>query len=281
MANDSYLDKQWNLDKVQAPEAWQVTSGNPAILIAVLDTGIDREHEDLAGKVVADINFTDSLTSDDVYGHGTHVAGIIAALADNGAGVTGVGYSCRLLNVKVAGDEGRCDGAAVAKGIIWATDNGADVINLSLFLTEPSLELAEAVDYAWSKGVVLVAAAGNYMGTHPVYPACYPNCMAVAATDDNDLLALWSSRGDWVDVAAPGANVYSTLPGDEYSYKSGTSIAAAHVSGEAGLLLAVTTDTDGNGKVNDEVRAKIEGSCDQIGIAGVGNGRINAFKAVN
>ncbi len=166
---------------------------------------------------------------------------------------------CRLLNVKVADDEGGCDGAAVAKGIVWATDSGADAINMSLFVTEPSPELAEAVNYAWSKGVVL----------------------AVAATDDRDLLALWSGHGDWVNVAASGVSVYSTLPGDEYGNRSGTSVAAAHVFGVANLLFAVTADTNGNGRVNDEVWAKIEKSCDQIGIVGAGKGRINAFKAVN
>ena len=155
------FNKQWALSKIQAVDAWQVTSGSPDILIAVLDTGIDLQHEDLADKVVASVNFTDSPTVSDVYGHGTHVAGIIAASADNDFGIAGLAPDCRLMNVKVANDRGLTDAATVAKGIVWAIDNGAKVINLSLTIPEPTQSLEEAVDYAWSKGAVIIAAAGN------------------------------------------------------------------------------------------------------------------------
>jgi thermitase len=281
-SNDNYSGKQWAIPKTELPQAWEVTSGKSSIVIAVLDTGIDKEHEDLVGKVMAEVNFTDSPTADDIYGHGTHVAGIIAAAANNGAGIAGVAYDCRLMNVKVADDYGAFYGSVAARGIRWAVEHGADVINMSLFGMQPSPAMEEAINYAWSRGVVVVAAAGNGIGTKPAYPAYYSNCLAVVATDENDHLASWSSWADWVDVAAPGVDIYSTLPGNQYDSKSGTSMAAAHVSGLAGLLFALESDKNGNGFVNDEVRAAIEAGCDAIdfGLCEV-KGRINAIHAVD
>ena len=279
-SNDDYSGRQWAIPKIMAPQAWEVTSGANNVVIAVLDTGIDKEQKDLAGKVVAEVNFTNSPTTDDIYGHGTHIAGIIAALATNGAGVAGLAHDCRLMNVKVADDQGRFDSSAAAKGVNWAVDHGASVINMSLVSTEPSPCLEQAINYAWNQGVVVVAAAGNLVGTKVVYPAYYSNCIAVAATNSDDYVASWSSQGDWVDLAAPGVDIYSTLPGNKYGYKSGTSMAAAHVSGLAGLLFALENDRNDDGFVNDEVRAAIENGCDGLNIGTV-KGRINAFYAVN
>lgn len=278
--NDDYSGRQWAIPKIMAPQAWQVTSGQPSIVIAVLDTGIDREQKDLAGSVIGEVNFTDSPTANDVYGHGTHIAGIISAWAANGVGVAGLAPDCRLMNVKVADDQGRFDSAIAAKGVNWAVDNGASVINMSLVSIEPSPVLEEAIDYAWNRGVLVVAAAGNLVGDKIVYPAYYSNCVAVAATDSNDYVASWSSHGQWVDVAAPGVDIYSTLPGSKYGYKSGTSMAAAHVSGVAGLLFGLEEDVNGDGRVNDEVRAAIENSCDGLHI-NAAQGRINAYAAVS
>jgi len=278
--NDMYFDKQWALIKIQASEAWKITSGSQDILIAVLDTGIDQRHEDLADKVVANVNFTDSPTTADCYGHGTHIAGIIAASNNNSLGIAGLAPNCRLVNIKVADDDGICNSSSVARGIIWAVDNGAKVINIGLTLTKPAQALEDAVDYAWSKGAILVAAAGSNGGSTPVYPAYYANCLAVTATDSDDLLGQLARYGDWVDMAAPGVNIYSTLPGNGYGYKSGTSMATAHVAGVAGLLLTVVSDANGNGLLNDEARHTIENSCDEIGIPDVTKGRINAFKAI-
>jgi thermitase len=280
VSNDDYSGRQWAIPKTMVPQAWEITSGEAGIVIAVLDTGIDRKHEDLVGKVVAEVNFTDSPTADDIYGHGTHVAGIIAAAANNGAGIAGIAYGCRLMNVKVADDYGIFYGSVAAKGVRWAVEHGANVINISMFDTEPSPDLEEAINYAWGKGVVVVAASGNCIGTKIAYPAYYSNCLSVAATDSDDCLASWSSWGDWVDLAAPGVDIYSTLPGNQYGSKSGTSMAAAHVSGLAGLLFALRSDKNGNGFINDEVRAAIEGGCDVVGSSEV-KGRINAFNAVN
>ena len=278
--NDQYLDEQWALSHIQIPKLWQITTGGSEILIAILDTGIDQNHEDLDGKVVAETNFTDSPTSGDVYGHGTHIAGIIAAYSNNGVGIVGVAPESQLMNVKVADDKGGCQASTVARGIIWAVDNGASVINVSIEVKEPSPELEAAVNYAWSQGVVIIAAAGNEGGQSPVYPACYENCIAVAATRQDDTLAPLSNHGDWVDVAAPGFNIYSTLPDNSYGYKSGTSFASAYVSGLAAILFSMVTDTNGDGKLNDEVRAAIEAGCQEIGIRGVGRGRIDAAKTL-
>jgi thermitase len=267
--DDGYLAERWGVNEIEAPQAWQITRGDEAVVVAVLDTGIDEDNQDLAGRVVAEINFTDSSTSDDLYGHGTHMAGTIAAIAPE----------CRLMNVKVADDRGKCEPSVVATGIIWAVDHGARIINLSLAI-EASSNLEEAVNYAWSRGAVLVAAAGNKGTSEPSYPAYYDNCLAVAGTNENDSLALLSSYGDWVDVAAPGFNIYSELPENQYGYKTGTSAAGAHVSGVAALIFSVAEDANGDGVVNDEVRWAVENSCTPIAADGVGQGLVNAFQAL-
>ena len=273
--NDPYIEKQWALDRMQVSEAWQITGRDSEVLVAVLDTGIDRNHEDLINKVVLEVNFTDSPTPGDIHGHGTHIAGIIAAQGDNGLGVVGISQGSYLMNVKVADDKGRCQASTVAEGIVWAVDNGAKVINISIELKDSSPELQEAVDYAWNQGAVIIAAAGNDCSELPVYPAYYENCIAVAATNQDDKLAPLSNHGDWVDVAAPGFNIYSTVPDDSYDYKSGTSSATAYVSGLAALLFDLVIDSDGDGKLNDEVRLAIEAGCEEIAINGVGTGQIN------
>jgi len=274
--NDPYFHEQWALSIIQVSGLWQVTSGRPEITVAIIDTGIDSNHEELRGKVVAEANFTDRPTADDGNGHGTHIAGIVVSSSNNNLGIAGLAPEARLLNVKVADYNGICQAGAVAKGIIWAVDNGAKVINISLELSQASLELEKAVDYAWASGVVVVTAAGNYGGGQPAYPARYENCIAVAATRQDDTLAPLSNHGDWVDVAAPGFNICSTLPGNNYGYKSGTSFATAYVSGLAALLFDIARDTNGNGRLNDEVRAAIEAGCRQTRTSGVGKGIIDA-----
>jgi len=278
--NDTYVGYQWAISKTQAPMAWEITRGSRGVKIAILDTGIDLDHPDLASKIVGGANFTTSVTLDDQHGHGTHVAGIAAAQTNNGLGVAGMGYESRLLNVKVLGDTGQGYMSWVAKGIIWAADNGANVISMSLGTTSPSSAVQDAINYAWNKGVVVVAAAGNNGSSTPFYPAYYSNCISVAATDSADRLASFSNRGDWVDVAAPGVSIYSTTRNGNYGYMSGTSMAAPHAAGLAALIFSAATDTNGNGRVNDEVRSLLEGGCDNLGLSGIGSGRINALKSL-
>jgi thermitase len=257
---DPYLDWQWGLEQLQVTLLSQPGTNGEGVLVAVLDTGVDSDHEDLGGRVVVSMNFTSSPTADDICGHGTHVAGIIAASSNNGIGIAGLAPASCIMSIKVADDEGRTGAKVMAEGIRWAVDNGASVINISAEFFEPSPDLEEAINYAWEQGALVIAAAGNQGNQTPVYPACYENCIAVAASSPDGTLAPLSNYGDWVDVVAPGFEIYSTLPGDSYGYKSGTSFAAAHVSGLAALLYPVTSDTNGNGRVNDEVRAVIEGS---------------------
>ena len=278
--DDPYFGLQWGLTKIEAPQAWEVTAGSSSINIAILDTGIDLDHPDLTNKVISNINFSSSATTDDVYGHGTHVAGIAAATTNDGIGVAGLGYSCTIMNVKILADYGTGSYSSICSGIIWAADNGAEVINMSVGGSSNSSALEDAVNYAWSKGVVVVAAAGNEGKTMPFYPAYYTNCIAVAATDANDARASWSNYGDWVDVAAPGVSIYSTLKNGNYGYKSGTSMASPHVAGLAALVFTTVSDANGDGKLNDEVRSRIEANCDDIGVSGIGHGRINAAGAV-
>ena len=171
------------------------------------------------------------------------------------------------MNVKVLDDTGSGYYSWIANGITWAADNGAKVINMSLGGSSASSTLKRAVNYAWGKGVVLAAAAGNSGNRSPTYPAYYPNCIAVAATDSNDLKTSWSSFGSWVDVAAPGVDILSTFPNHSYQIGkalgydkgSGTSMATPHVAGLAALVWAT-----GYGTSNTSVRARIEGNADPI-----------------
>ncbi|HSW11032.1 MAG TPA: S8 family serine peptidase, partial [Bacillota bacterium] len=169
--NDPMLPDQWGLTRVEATLAWGVTRGSSAIRIAILDTGIDAGHRDINPKVVAARNFSTSTTVSDRNGHGTHVAGIAAAVTNNARGIAGLGFNAVLMNGKVLGDNGSGTWSSVANGIIWAADNGAHVINMSLGGTSHSATVEDAVNYAWGRGVVLVAAAGNSNTSTLTYPA--------------------------------------------------------------------------------------------------------------
>lgn len=237
---------------------WDSTPEVPQVIVAIVDTGIDERHEALEGKVIDGVNLSDSRTRSDVLGHGTHVAGIIAAATDNEIGIAGAAPDARLLNVKAGDDSGMVWPSAVAEAIVWAVDNGASIISMSLVLPATSPALEEAVDYAWSRGVVLVAAAGNNGSSIPVYPACHARVIGVAATDIDGSLWVRSNYGDWVEVCAPGVEIYSTLPGNGYGYWSGTSMATAHVAAIAALAFTTVTDANGDGFLNDEVTARLK-----------------------
>jgi thermitase len=280
--DDPFFDKQWALTKMRVPQAWQITEGSPEVIIAILDTGIDKDHKDLVGSVIAEVNFGDSNTVKDIDGHGTHIAGIIAGNTNNKLGIAGISSNSRLLSVKITDDTGVfLNSDVLTKGIIWAVDKGAKVINISLTCRQPSAALKNAIDYAWERGVVIVAASNELELSGIIYPASYQNCLAVASTNQNDLMPSWAENSDWIDVMAPGAKIYSTLPNNSYSYKSGDSCAAAQVSGLAALLFSVVTDENNNGFLNDEVRAIIESSGVDINIGGINKKRIDAFDAVN
>jgi len=283
--NDTDFNKQGGMTQIGAPAAWDTAEGSAAVKIAICDTGIDTNHPDLSnGKIVANKNYTKSRTTDDLYGHGTHVAGIAAASTNNGVGVAGAGFNSSLMNVKVLGDTGSGSYSWIANGILWAANNGAKVINLSLGGGSPSQTMELAVNKAWGKGCVIVAAAGNGGSKDTLsYPAAYVNCIAVAATgDDDDARALYSNYGAWVDIAAPGSDIYSTLPNhnnligtNNYGYLSGTSMATPHVAGVAALVFAKYP-----GITKDGVRTKIESTRDATTGFTTPVYRLNAYEAV-
>jgi thermitase len=261
--------ERWGVDRVQAAQAVQEAGQLARVIVAVIDTGIDDSNLALAGRLLASINLTGNGNIEDENGHGTHMAGTIAAVAPNAS----------FLNIKGADKRGRCDTETVATAIRWAANHGALVINVSLEVPA-SQQLQDAVDYAWQKGAIVIAAAGNGGTTTPAYPAAYLNSVAIAGTNQSDGLAVLSNHGDWVDLAAPGYKIYSDLPGGTYGFETGTSPAAAHVSGVAALLFAVATDTSGNGFINDEVRYALENSASALTVNGTGSGMVNALSAM-
>lgn len=251
------------LGNVDLYEHGQTHGATQEVVVAILDTGIDARLDALDGLVIAGVDFADSGTLQDIYGHGTYVAAIIARRG-SGESSTDLLPQCRLLNVKVADDHGRCTATTVAKGIVWAADNGANIINLSLEVREPSPVLEEAVNYAWNRGAVVVAAAGNDGSKSPVYPAYYEPCIAVAAITQHGKIAPLSNYGDWVDLAAPGFYDDAVLSHIGRGCKSGTSFSCAYVSRIAAFFFSVVSDVDGNGRANDEVRGIIEENCREV-----------------
>ena len=291
--NDPSFSEQWGMTKIQAPDAWNISQGE-TVKIAILDTGVDQDHPDLAAKLIKNDqnnkDFTGSGSPDDFYGHGTHCAGIAAAVTANGTGVAGVACQAMIMNGKVLDNSGSGAYSWIASGIIWAADNGAKVISLSLGGFFGSTTMKNAVNYAWNKGVVVVAAAGNDGYSLPSYPAYYANCIAVAASNADDGKASFSNYGSWVDVAAPGLNIFSTVPNHantissdylggqlEYGVLSGTSMAAPHVAGLAALVWATSYGT-----TNTNVRNRIESTADTSGTIWTSYAieRINAYEAV-
>lgn len=290
--DDPRLPEQYGLTRISAPAAWDRTRGSPTARIAILDCGIFSDtsstflapdgrpgHPDLrGGKVVANANFTTTPDADDWCDHGTHVAGIAAAATNNGVGAAGVGFDSAVMNGKVLDDTGVGTTAWIVSGILWAADNGAKVINMSLGSSGAcTAAFQDAIDYAWARGVVIVAAAGNSGANGAIKPANCNNVIAVAATDENDNKASFSNFGVNVDVAAPGVSILSTDFVGNYVQKSGTSMSAPHAAGAAALVW-----TTGHGTSNVAVVDRLTSAADRI--AGTGtfwiSGRINAAASV-
>lgn len=274
-SDDPYFGRQWELPKISAPQAWGITRGNPLVLVASLDTGVDLTHPELAGQIAASKNFTGTGSATDGNGHGTHTAGIVAALTDNGIGTASLGYNTRLLVGKVVADSGQGDVLTVIQGILWAEQNGARVITMSFGTSSASSALQDAVTDAWNHGIVIVAAAGNTGTSQKQYPAACDGCIAVAATDENDQRCSFSTFGSWVHLAAPGKNILSLYRGHGYATMSGTSMAAPHVAALAALMWA-------NGaRSNMAIRNTLINSGDPTtGFSGFTALRINARRAL-
>lgn len=261
--NDPGWGNQYNMNAIRAPAGWARNTGAVWVTIAILDTGVDLAHPDLFVRILPGYDFVnnDNDPQDD-HGHGTHVAAIAAASTNNGEGVAGVNWGANILPVKVLNSSATGTYANVAAGIVWAVDHGAQVINLSLGGPAPSFVLNDAVNYAYQRGVILVASTGNAGAPSVLYPAAYDPVIAVGATDSGNNLAGFSNYGAEVDVVAPGANIYSAFPGGGYGYRSGTSMAAPHVSGLAALLWGIP----GNGPAR--IRALIEANALDLGAPG-------------
>lgn len=237
LPNDPLWQASWGLRTLGAPAIWQLGQGSPRVVVAVVDTGVDAAQPDLAGALVPGWNVLDGTTdTTDGLGHGTAVAGVIAARADDGIGGAGICPRCSVMPVKVFDATGHGPGSEIAAGIDWAVDHGANVINLSLVLNGPDDAVSTAVANAVAHGDLVVAAAGNDGGTSPNYPAALPGVISVAGEDPTTQLYAWSTGGSWVSVAAPGCN--ETATGGGYGEFCGTSSATAAVSGLLGLALS-------------------------------------------
>ncbi|HXF64159.1 MAG TPA: S8 family serine peptidase [Caldilineaceae bacterium] len=273
---------QWALTRLQVEQAWDISTG-AAITVAVLDSGIDTAHPDLAGRWLPGYNFfDDNHDITDRCGHGTHVAGIVAAAADNGEGISGMAPQAILLPVKVIGDE--CFGSygRMVKGIEYAVAQGARVIVISSGGLMYQQALHDAVRYARAQGVLVVVAAGNQDSRAPFYPGSFAESFTVAGTDTQDGAYAKSNYGEQIDVAAPAVHIYSTYVRDgrsDYTYMTGTSMAAPHVGGLAALILAVQPAMP-----VDQLEHLLRLTADDLGAPGwdeeFGAGRINAARAL-
>ncbi len=273
-----YLSKQWHLDKIQAQQAWAITTGSRNVKVAIVDSGIDETHPDLAGKVIKRYDFlNDQSTVVDEVGHGTAVASFITSNTNDGVGLAGLNWNVSLLNLKAGGEQ--LFSFDVARAIIFATDNGAQVINGSFGGGTTTMVQNVAIDYAVSHNVVLVFSSGNGGSSAPQFPARNPGVIAVGATNQADEVTAFSSYGPHVSLSAPGAGVWAAQPGGGYTAINGTSFSSPIVAGVAALMLSVNPNL-----TPLDVKNILEGTADDISGRGftpqAGWGRVNAYKAV-
>ena len=271
--------------------AWDITLGNPDVIIAIVDTGVDLDHPDLIANIVPGYNFiNEDLAPDDEYDHGTPCAGIAAATINNDIGIAGVCPECSIMSVKVLDDNGFGDWGVIANGVVWASDNGADVISLSLGGAGFQEALESAVNYSVENGSVTIAASGNINTQMDFYPASYEQCIAVGAISpcnqrknpsSCDGENYWGSTyGEQIDVVAPGVRIFSTGKRAGYWTEfNGTSSACPHVAGIAGLMLSY--DENLNPQL---IRDLLAEGADDIGQEGydieTGHGRVNAYNSL-
>ena len=270
----------WGVEKIGAPIVWNMGYMGVNVKVAILDTGIDTEHPDL--HVVGGVTFVHGTkTYNDDNGHGTHVAGIVAAL-NNTIGVVGVAPEASLYAVKVLNRKGIGFVSDVIAGIEWSIDNHMQIISMSFGSTSDSTSLHDECDVAYEAGIVLVAAAGNNGPDNDTitYPAKYSSVIAVGATDKDDMVASWSSRGQELELTAPGVDIYSTYKDGTYETLSGTSMACPHVTGTVALILSKNSTL-----TPDNIRNILQNSAVDLGASGLdsayGYGRVNATAAVS
>jgi thermitase len=271
-----YAGAEWHLPKIAAPAAWPITTGNSGITIAILDSGVDINHQDLSANIVPGWNIvSNNGDMGDVNGHGTNVAGAAAALSNNGIGVASLCWTCKIMPVRISDSTGSSTYSAISSGLNWAADHGARVANISFIVSESSA-VKTAAQYFQSKGGVVTASAGNYSTFTSA--ADNPYILTVSATDISDAPSGFSNYGNNVDVAAPEA-VYTTVRGGGYMYAGGTSFSAPIVAGVAALVFSVNPSL-----TPIEVQDILRRSADDLGPAGFdvhyGWGRVNAARAV-
>lgn len=298
--NDSYYSQQWALNQINAPSAWDISTGSSNIIVAVVDTGFDLSHPDRPQNLIRGADYVlditgNTLVTGDPQGHGTHVAGIVAANMNNGIGVAGIAPNVSLMAIRVLDAVGSGNTYSTSLGITYAVDHGAKIVSLSLSGDSKSDSEVTAINYAYGKGVMVVAAAGNCYTTpndcdnqvNPIqYPAALNHVVAVAATDSSDGHAYYSETGSYVDVAAPGGTsssnasfgVLSTCVFSSYCVKSGTSMATPYVAGVAALIWSINPNL-----TVDQVEAILRQSAKDLGAPGrddiFGYGRVDAYQA--
>ena len=282
-ANSTTGTGMWHLYKMQAQQAWDLSTGSASVIVAVTDDAIKTTHPDLAGKFVAGNDASDQNSTDpnpcggNDGNHGTHVAGTVGASTNNGTGVASIGYNVSIMPVKI----GRCsDGALTAgyEGLAWAANNGADVINMSWGGGGSSTFGQNVCNTAFNQGAILVAAAGNDGTTSELYPAAYNNVIAVASTTTTDARSSFSQYGNWIDIAAPGSAIRSTVAsGNTYDRYDGTSMASPNTSGLLGLMKSYASSASNTDLINC-----LYSSADPVttNTSQMGAGRINAFAAL-
>jgi thermitase len=283
--NDPQFASQWALEKIQAPEAWDIHIGSKDMQVAVIDTGADLDHEDLAANINRGLSrdFIDGGNQplDDV-GHGSRIAGIIAAVGDNNKGISGVNQTADLVIYKAFAEKepfrnlglGSVD--KIIRAIEAALKDGLEVLNISGGTKHDSLALKEAIEQTTEKDIIIVAAAGNTPDDKPLYPAAYEEVIGVVATDKNDRLAAFSNYASTNDIAAPGVDILSTLPGNNYGEGYGTSLASAFVAGACALLRSYQP-----GLTAEEIREIILENTDPvITDKPLFVGRLNLYKAI-
>src|ERR1041384_6430937 len=272
-----FVNWEAHLRRIQAPAAWSTTVGSSNVVIAILDTGVDTNHEDFAGKIVPGWNtYNNNSTTMDVAGHGTAVAGTAGAASNNGLGVASVCWSCRIMPIRVSDVSGYATYSAIANGLTWAADHGARVSNISYIVSDSST-VTSAAQYFQAKGGVVTSSAGNYSTFSN--SGDNPYILTVSATDQFDVIYSYSNTGKNIDVAAPGDS-FSTQMGGGYISTGGTSYSAPIVAGVAALVMAANPSLSG-----DQVQNIVKQSADDLGAAGwdpvYGMGRVNAARAVS
>jgi thermitase len=277
--NDPSYVSQWHLPRIGGPLAWSLSTGSESVVVAIVDSGVYPHHPDLASKLVPGWNFVkNNADTADVLGHGTAVAGTVAAATNNGLGVAGITWGSRIMPLVVVNERDYSAYSDIAAAIQYAVDHGVRVINVSIGGPSSSITLQKAVDYAWSKGALVFASAMNEGTSARFYPAACEHAIAVGATDASDRLASFSNYGSWITLAAPGTGILSTANGGGYSFWNGTSFASPIAAGVAGLMLSVNPHL-----ANKEVLSILKSTAERAGTepdAYIGWGRVNAYRAV-